>query len=337
MRRAVGASEPPPGCSVGRSCSWALLESAAARALGDGVREPESRTGPSAYLRYPDEQTHRKATVRHRPRGPIFGPMGSENWPGRRERAGLRCRFRCLPADTGPTLLERDVELSGFTAALASARAGTGRMIVVEGPPGAGKTALLDALAERLAAGDGRAVVRRVRGSELARDRAFGGARELLSGLTDDDEGWPVPRYRPRPCSPPVTRASRRRRRLRCSRGWRRSLRPERRPRRSCCCSMTCSGWTPRPCGSSTSCAGGWAGLPSWSSSPCGQRRSVRVSRRCPRSSPTPRSSSGRCRRSVPRRSPLCSTERIGHAPFARAGRPNVPMRRRATRSRSGS
>ena len=47
-------------------------------------------------------------------------------------------------AATGP-LLERNQELARIESALADARTGRGRFVVVEGPAGIGKTALLAA------------------------------------------------------------------------------------------------------------------------------------------------------------------------------------------------
>src|SRR5438093_6688172 len=50
-------------------------------------------------------------------------------------------------------LLERREELARIESALAEARSGRGRFVVIEGPSGIGKTALL--AAARTAAGDG--------------------------------------------------------------------------------------------------------------------------------------------------------------------------------------
>jgi DNA-binding CsgD family transcriptional regulator/type II secretory pathway predicted ATPase ExeA len=63
------------------------------------------------------------------------------------------------------------------------ASAGRGGVLAIEGPAGAGKTALLEvARTQAIAAG---AEVRRARATELERDFAFGGARQLLSASTD--------------------------------------------------------------------------------------------------------------------------------------------------------
>jgi DNA-binding CsgD family transcriptional regulator len=75
-------------------------------------------------------------------------------------------------------LLERSEELARIESALAEARSGRGRFVVVEGPAGIGKTALL--AATRAAAADGGMRVLRSRGTELERDFAFGVVRQLF-------------------------------------------------------------------------------------------------------------------------------------------------------------
>src|SRR5215207_10885607 len=75
-------------------------------------------------------------------------------------------------------LLERSAELARIQSALAHARSGRGTFVVVEGPAGIGKTALL-AAARTAAASDGMHVLRS-RGTELERDFAFGVVRQLF-------------------------------------------------------------------------------------------------------------------------------------------------------------
>jgi DNA-binding CsgD family transcriptional regulator/tetratricopeptide (TPR) repeat protein len=75
-------------------------------------------------------------------------------------------------------LLERDDELVRIESALAEARSGRGRFLVIEGPAGIGKTALLAAV--RSAAADGGMRALRSRGAELERDFAFGVVRQLF-------------------------------------------------------------------------------------------------------------------------------------------------------------
>jgi DNA-binding CsgD family transcriptional regulator len=79
----------------------------------------------------------------------------------------------------GPTqLLERSEELARVESALAEARTGRGTFVLIEGPPGIGKTALL--AAARTAAADGGMRVLRSRGAELEHDFAFGVVRQLF-------------------------------------------------------------------------------------------------------------------------------------------------------------
>ena len=68
---------------------------------------------------------------------------------------------------TNGHLFERSEELARIEAALARARTGRGTFIVVEGPAGIGKTALLSAA--RNAAADGGMTVLRSRGTEVLR------------------------------------------------------------------------------------------------------------------------------------------------------------------------
>ena len=82
-----------------------------------------------------------------------------------------------VAAATAP-LLERNEQLARIESALAEARAGRGTFVVIEGPPGIGKTALL--AAARTAAADGGMRVLRSRGAELERDFAFGVVRQLF-------------------------------------------------------------------------------------------------------------------------------------------------------------
>jgi DNA-binding CsgD family transcriptional regulator len=75
-------------------------------------------------------------------------------------------------------LLERNDELARIESALAEARAGRGRFVVVEGPAGIGKTVLL--AAARTAARKSGMRVLRSSGTELERDFAFGVVRQLF-------------------------------------------------------------------------------------------------------------------------------------------------------------
>jgi DNA-binding CsgD family transcriptional regulator len=82
-----------------------------------------------------------------------------------------------VAARTG-ALLERSEELASIAAALADARSGHGSFVVVEGPAGIGKTALLDAVRAVATASSMRAFGSR--GTELERDFAFGVVRQLF-------------------------------------------------------------------------------------------------------------------------------------------------------------
>lgn len=75
-------------------------------------------------------------------------------------------------------LLERTHELELLRAAIADASAGAGRLVIIEGPAGIGKSALL-AQARELAAQAGLRVLS-ARGHELERAFAFGVARQLF-------------------------------------------------------------------------------------------------------------------------------------------------------------
>ena len=86
---------------------------------------------------------------------------------------------------TGDGLFERGLELEELEAEIAAAAAGSGRLVVIEGPAGIGKTRLL---AE---AGDGRGGPMRVlsaRGSELEREFPFGVVRQLFEAAVADPE-----------------------------------------------------------------------------------------------------------------------------------------------------
>ena len=83
-------------------------------------------------------------------------------------------------------LLDREVDLEAIDDALAAAATGAGAVLLIEGPAGIGKTALLDYLRSR-ASVDGMAV-HSARGGELERGFGFGIVRQLLERavLSDD-------------------------------------------------------------------------------------------------------------------------------------------------------
>ena len=78
-------------------------------------------------------------------------------------------------------LLERESELVDLAAGLAAAQAGTGRLVLVQGPAGIGKTGLLAATCSL--AKEAGFVIARSRGSELEAQFAFGVVRQLFEPL----------------------------------------------------------------------------------------------------------------------------------------------------------
>src|SRR5215207_2232574 len=84
-----------------------------------------------------------------------------------------------MTVDSGTTfaLLERDAELAAVDAAMARATRQSGGLLVIDGPAGLGKTALLEAARDRAA--DAGLLVLNARGAELERAFAFGLVRQL--------------------------------------------------------------------------------------------------------------------------------------------------------------
>src|SRR3954454_2632163 len=85
------------------------------------------------------------------------------------------------PAD----LFERERELAALDAALSAAASGAGGLILIEGEPGIGKTALLEH-AHAMARERG-IEVHAARGGELERELTLGVARQLLEGAVRAD------------------------------------------------------------------------------------------------------------------------------------------------------
>ena len=146
-------------------------------------------------------------------------------------------------------ILERDAELAALEALLGAACQGEGRLAVVEGPAGIGKTRLLSA-AREIALASGLEVLN-ARAGELEEEFAFGVVRQLFEvplasatqtppGSLSAPEAWVASRLRrlsasasesnPIPCSRPRWRRARAATRcisFRCStrlggNGWRR-------------------------------------------------------------------------------------------------------------------
>ena len=86
-----------------------------------------------------------------------------------------------------PLLFDREDDLAALDAALAETAAGTGGVLLIEGPAGIGKTALLEALRRR--AGAAGMTVLTARGGELERGFGFGIVRQLLEGALIGADG----------------------------------------------------------------------------------------------------------------------------------------------------
>jgi hypothetical protein len=107
--------------------------------------------------------------------GPLFAHRGRDHDHsprGRRSPLGYGWAVRAR-------LLDRDEEVRALTGQLAAVRQGAGRVIVVEGPAGIGKSSLLDVVARR-AHEEGVAVLR-ARGGPLEQDAAWGWLVSCLS------------------------------------------------------------------------------------------------------------------------------------------------------------
>ena len=81
-------------------------------------------------------------------------------------------------ATTSDRLLEREHELEAIRGALTHSTQGSGALLMIDGPAGVGKTALLDAANE--GAGDADLLVLRARGAELERAFGLGIVRQLF-------------------------------------------------------------------------------------------------------------------------------------------------------------
>src|SRR5437764_15225037 len=90
-----------------------------------------------------------------------------------------------------PELFERDGDLAELSEALASASAGHGSVVAIEGPAGIGKTRLLRELRARAEETD--MAVLAARGGELERDFAFGVVRQLVEPMLRVKRPEPLP------------------------------------------------------------------------------------------------------------------------------------------------
>ena len=132
---------------------------------------PRLRTGRAAV----ELDTHVQVwNVRHRP-GSFCGPGVAAHREGTLNFSSVALSSVAMPRTA---LLERERDLARISELIDGAAAGDFGLAVVEGPAGAGKSALLGALAS-LAAETGLRVLRAT-GLELERDYPFGVARQLL-------------------------------------------------------------------------------------------------------------------------------------------------------------
>jgi DNA-binding CsgD family transcriptional regulator len=92
-----------------------------------------------------------------------------------------------VPSDTGVALLEREHELLALRDGLDRARRGDGALLLVEGPPGVGKTELVREA--RATAGRAQLMTLEAKGSELERPFAFGIVRQLLEPVIGKPSG----------------------------------------------------------------------------------------------------------------------------------------------------
>src|SRR5215470_3864432 len=102
---------------------------------------------------------------------------GADHDVSRQRTAGPTGYGGCVRSE----LLDRDAELRALTRQVAAVRGGAGRVVVVDGPAGIGKSSLL-AVVARGAEADG-VVVLRARGGPLEQDAPWGVARQLLEPL----------------------------------------------------------------------------------------------------------------------------------------------------------
>ena len=99
-------------------------------------------------------------------------------------RAGRPEPREPAPTPPGEEIVDRDRELLALRTALAEAMAGQGRLALIEGPAGIGKTRLLQEV-RRLAAAEGARVLT-ARGSQLERAFGFGAVRQLFETTLAD-------------------------------------------------------------------------------------------------------------------------------------------------------
>ena len=104
---------------------------------------------------------------------------------GSKIRNSLECPAVGESHRDGGALLERGAELAGLDSLLAAACAGRGALVVIEGPPGIGKSALVSACAQRAAEREMETL--RARGDDVSMESSFAAMRELLAPAAGPD------------------------------------------------------------------------------------------------------------------------------------------------------
>ncbi|NUR62628.1 MAG: ATP-binding protein, partial [Catenulispora sp.] len=111
---------------------------------------------------------------------------------GTDDAGGMAARGDARPAASTTVLHGRGPELDTIRTLIDAARAGSGGVLVVEGEPGAGKSALLEAAAAHAAGFQ----VLRARGIQSEAELAFAGLTELLAPLAELAEGLSPEQHR---------------------------------------------------------------------------------------------------------------------------------------------
>ena len=114
------------------------------------------------------------------PDAAAFGAPAPTPRPPRRALSAARHGSR----DSGPQMIERDHEVALLTELLDEALAGQGRVAVIEGPAGIGKSRLLSEV--RLQAEGTGTLTLTARGSQIEREFPFGVVRQLFEGAIAD-------------------------------------------------------------------------------------------------------------------------------------------------------
>jgi DNA-binding SARP family transcriptional activator/DNA-binding CsgD family transcriptional regulator len=131
---------------------------------------------PGPALRALEAEVLAQSPALDAPRRPAAGPAAAP--------AAAAPAATATGAPAADDLMERDHELRVLRAALADALDGQGRLALVQGPAGIGKSRLLQEV--RRLAGEQGALVLTARGSQLEREFGFGAVRQLFEGTLAD-------------------------------------------------------------------------------------------------------------------------------------------------------